>query len=605
MSHQSEECKRLENNIVQIADLHQLNDFEVDSSSVYLFHFPMGRTDFEASRSQEAYQLIYNFCLRLHKDATVSILTTPPEAARLLPILEKCLEFKLWVAVKTTPHTYVNQKGKLPERHAALLILTRYSGTLRHTKTRVKYTYCPSCKKTTKDYGGKKHTYHEYGTLISDVWRDIECNPCEDIEPISDLLQDLFGLEPYKLLQILDLRTCKDLLPVTELPPRPNETSLIKEQPTLFQMSQTLLSPHLANANEPKLESRLLNMDCLEGLRSLPTESVDFCFADPPYNLQKKYSHWNDSMETIEYFAWCDQWLSELARILKPGKTLAVMNIPLWSVRYYQHLCSRLNFQAWIVWDAISFPVRQIMPSHYPILCFSKGEARALPGLQPKNSTEAEYLAPLGEFYCLRESCLSQRQRLKASDRGELSDLWYDIHRLKHNSYRVDHPCQLPPMLMRRLFTLFTLPGEVILDCFNGAGTSTLVAQEMGRGFIGIELSLQYHTIAQQRHEELQQGKNPFGKREVVPDAKNSRVERLPKQHYMVSKKILQLDVKRIAQEIGRLPTREEVKTLSKYPIEYFDNYFIGWGEVCAAARTTGMSDLPVDQADIQLKFQM
>jgi site-specific DNA-methyltransferase (adenine-specific) len=42
-----------------------------------------------------------------------------------------------------------------------------------------------------------------------------------------------------------------------------------------------------------------------------------------------------------------------------------------------------------------------------------------------------------------------------------------------------------------------------------------------------------------------------------------------------------------------RLPTREEVKTASKYPIEYFDRYFISWGEVCAAARTTGMSELP------------
>lgn len=37
------------------------------------------------------------------------------------------------------------------------------------------------------------------------------------------------------------------------------------------------------------------------------------------------------------------------------------------------------------------------------------------------------------------------------------------------------------------------------------------------------------------------------------------------------------------------------MKELSKYPIEYFDEYFVNWGEVCAAARTTGMSDVPSD----------
>jgi site-specific DNA-methyltransferase (adenine-specific) len=146
---------------------------------------------------------------------------------------------------------------------------------------------------------------------------------------------------------------------------------------------------------------------------------------------------------------------------------------------------------------------------------------------------------------------------------------------------------------MQRLFALFTQPGEMILDCFNGAGTSTLVAQQMGRRFIGIEISRHYHELALQRHEQLVRGADPFAKRDDVPNATNSPVERLPKQRYAVSKKTLQLEIRRIARELGRLPTREEVKVLSRYPIEYYDRYFISWGEVCAAARTTGMSELP------------
>jgi len=144
---------------------------------------------------------------------------------------------------------------------------------------------------------------------------------------------------------------------------------------------------------------------------------------------------------------------------------------------------------------------------------------------------------------------------------------------------------------MRRLFSVFTKPGETILDCFNGAGTSTLVAQQMGRNFIGIELSPQYHALASERHEMLSRGEDPFGKNENTPGAKNSRVERLPKQKYVVSKKVLQLEVRQIAQRVGHMPNRDEVKSLSKYPIEYFDKYFISWGEVCAAARHSGMSE--------------
>jgi site-specific DNA-methyltransferase (adenine-specific) len=345
--------------------------------------------------------------------------------------------------------------------------------------------------------------------------------------------------------------------------------------------------------NAAFLESRLINEDCLTALRSLPECTADFCFADPPYNIQKKYDHWNDALEAQHYFDWCDQWLTELARVLKPGRTLAVVNIPLWTVRHYQHLCKTLRFQSWIAWDGLSLPVRMIMPSHYAILCFSKGEPRPLPGLAPDSlrGFEGKQFLPLEEFFCMRAPCVGQRRNGTARDRGIFTDLWYDIHRLKHNSRRVDHPCQLPPSLMRRLFWLFTNPADLVVDCFDGAGTSSLVARLMGRRYIGIELSAQYHEIAKERHVMIENGEDPFGKRDRIPLAKNSRVDRLPKQKYLVSKKVLQLEVRAIASKLGHIPTRDEVRAMSKYPIEHFDNYFVSWGEVCAAARHAGMSE--------------
>lgn len=570
MAHWSEICRPLEIETCRVVDLNALHGFTQEEPGVSLVVLPPGRTDTDAARSSAEFQALAAWCGRLHAQSALCILTTPPDAARLLPFLQDILRFQLWVAVKISENEVPILEGVLSARHLALLVLTRYQKPLEHTKTRIGYTYCPACEKTTKDYGGKKHTYHEYGTLMSDVWRDIEIDPNGDLEALTKRLTDVFGLAPYHALHVLDLRCCIALQPHVAAP-------------------SPLVLP--AICQPPALESQLINGDCLETLRRFPDDCVDFCFADPPYNLQKKYDRWNDALELVEYFAWCDLWLSELLRVLKPGGTLAVLNLPLWAARHAQHLTEFAYFQAWIVWEALGFPVRMVMPAHYALLCVSKGPPRSLPGLADWEPRDAEFLRPLAEGYCLRAGCVAARRRAGISDCASITDIWSDVHRLKHNSRRVNHPCQLPPLLMRRLFALFTCPGEIVLDCFNGAGTSTLVAAQMDRRFIGIELSPRYHQLASERHGQVVRGEDPFGKSACVPETKNSPVRRLTKQSYAVSKKTLQLEVRRIAQELGRLPSREEVERLGAYSIDYYNQYFSSWGEVCAAARTTGMSE--------------
>jgi DNA modification methylase len=347
------------------------------------------------------------------------------------------------------------------------------------------------------------------------------------------------------------------------------------------------------------LTNRILHGDCLEELKCLPSNSIDFAFADPPYNLGKKYLGYSDDLEIQDYFKWCDEWIGELSRILKPGRTFALLNIPLWAVRHFLYMETILKFQNWIVWDALAFPVRLIMPAHYTILCFSKGESRELPGLTGESehirvSNAPKYfnaLKPLSDTYCLRANCVDTRIAARINDRASLTDLWSDIYRLKHNSRRVDHPCQLPPHLMYRLISIFTKPGESILDCFNGAGTTTLAAHQLGRTYIGIDSSPKYCAMAEARHLEILSGIDPFRKEERVLTSKNSPVPRLAKQVYKVPKKTLQLEVRRVTKQIGHIPSRDELIKYGKYPIEYYDNYFVSWSEVTAAARTTGMTE--------------
>lgn len=521
-------------------------------------------------------QLVARIADNLGPAATLIILGEVIDLVQVQADMPSSVRYQHWIALKRTPLKIIDNRH-LPNQHFGALVHTRYKPSLRHTKTRIKYTYCPVCDKTTKDYGGKKHTYHEEGTLISDVWRDIDCDLEGDINSVIERFADLFGIEPYKELVLLDCR--------------PMELQRLKPQLIHIEFEENRLPEDLTN--------QVINGDCLQTLMHIPSNSIDFAFTDPPYNLGKKYLGYTDDLTIQDYFKWCDKWIAEMARVLKPGRTLALLNIPLWAVRHFLFMQTVLKFQNWVVWDALAFPVRLIMPAHYTILCFSKGEPRELPGLTGESkhirvssaSKTFNSLEPLADGYCLRTNCIEKRLAIRINDRAPLTDLWGDIHRLKHNSRRVDHPCQLSPHLMYRIISIFTKPGEAILDCFNGAGTTTLAAHQLDRKYLGIDSSEKYAMMAKERHLEILNGLNPFRKEERVLTSKNSPVRRVAKQIYKIPKKTLQLEVKRVAEQLGHLPSRDELIEHGIYPIEYYDKYFVSWGEVCAAARTTGMTE--------------
>lgn len=80
-----------------------------------------------------------------------------------------------------------------------------------------------------------------------------------------------------------------------------------------------------------------------------------------------------------------------------------------------------------------------------------------------------------------------------------VSDVWTDIHRVKHNKYRDEHPCQLPLHMLERLILMTTDENDIVLDPFNGTGTTALAAKRLGRNYIGMELDEQYVEITENK----------------------------------------------------------------------------------------------------------
>jgi len=242
-----------------------------------------------------------------------------------------------------------------------------------------------------------------------------------------------------------------------------------------------------------KYLNRIIPGDCLSLLRDIPDNSVDVTFADPPFNLKKKYKSTKDSLILQEYLDWCEQWIGEMVRVTKPTGSVFLHNIPKWLTYYTTVLNQVAYFKHWISWDAPTSPMgKSLQPSHYGILCYAKA-------------------AKQHKFYEIRyphKRCRKCGYLHKdyGGKKGRLhpfgpllSDVWTDIHRLKHHKYRDDHPCQLPIHLLERIILMSTDEGDIVLDPFSGTGTTALAAKRLGRNFIGLELDKEYVQIAEKK----------------------------------------------------------------------------------------------------------
>ena len=245
---------------------------------------------------------------------------------------------------------------------------------------------------------------------------------------------------------------------------------------------------------EHKFLNKVNQGDCIDVLKQLPDESVQTVFADPPFNLNKKYRSYKDNMEMERYFDWTRKWMVEITRVLKPDGSVFVYNIPSLLIQSANILNNLLDFRHWIVWNNKSKPLgKTLFPAHYGILFYTK----------QKDSKFSDIRIP--HLRCATCKGYANSYGGKESQRhhfGPLaSDVWSDIWRIKNSVNRIsNHPCQLPVHLLERIILMSTDEGDVFLDPFCGGGTGAIAAKQLGRSYIGIDIDDDYCKTSQSRY---------------------------------------------------------------------------------------------------------
>lgn len=224
--------------------------------------------------------------------------------------------------------------------------------------------------------------------------------------------------------------------------------------------------------------------DCVKFLRGVEDDVVDLAFADPPFNLSKKYSSgFHDSHEEQDYIGWCKEWINEMIRTLKPGGSMFLWNLPKWNLPLGAYVGERLTFRHWISVDIkYSLPIRgRLYPSHYSLLYFVKGKKPTIfhPDRIPTPCCR----------HCGGELRDYGGYKDKMNPEGvNLSDVWTDIPPVRHAKYKKRDANALSLKLMDRIVSMASDPGSLVLDPFGGSGTTFVAAELTGRRWIGSEL---------------------------------------------------------------------------------------------------------------------
>jgi site-specific DNA-methyltransferase (adenine-specific) len=243
--------------------------------------------------------------------------------------------------------------------------------------------------------------------------------------------------------------------------------------------------------------------DCRELLPRIPevrAGTLDAVFADPPFNWNRAYDKWDDSMPVKEYLDFTYSWLDLCIGGLRDGGALWV-NIPDdWAAEIVVHLKKRgLHMENWCIWHYRfgQNVTERFINSKVHVLYFLKGS----PEKRTWNPHEVLEMSDRASTY-FDPRTLSKKDGMPAGKRVPM-DVWYGQYwgRVQGNNKerRGYHDNQLPEVYLERVLRATTNEGDLVLDPFLGSGTTAVLAHALKRRFIGTEFSDQNARSAFER----------------------------------------------------------------------------------------------------------
>ncbi len=238
--------------------------------------------------------------------------------------------------------------------------------------------------------------------------------------------------------------------------------------------------------------------NALQEIKKLPNSFIDLIITDPPYNNEKDFGKGKVKISRESFKVWCDSWIKECARILKPNGSI--------------YLC--------IDWSN-SGMIQELLNKYFIVrnrITWKRDKGRGSKK-NWKNNMEDIWFATKSDSYTFNIEAVKEKKLVIApyvDKKGNPKD-WHEENnqkfRLTHPSNiwtdltvpfwsmpeNTEHPTQKPEKLISRIIMASSNKNDLIFDPFMGSGTMAVVAKKLNRQYLGFEIEKRFYVLLNKR----------------------------------------------------------------------------------------------------------
>lgn len=246
--------------------------------------------------------------------------------------------------------------------------------------------------------------------------------------------------------------------------------------------------------------NKVINTDCIEGLKQLEDNSVDLCVTSPPYNVGIEYDSWNDTMSMENYIQFVRNWLGEVYRVLKDDGRIAI-NIPyeinakhsgdgrVFLCGEYQRVMKEIGYGFAGIVD-----LTEDQPHRVKLTAWGSWLSPSAPYIY--NPKECIILGYKNRWVkdVKGKSYFDESQEKKDEFRDLVFAQWKyqaETRKLTEANFSLDIP--------EKALKILTYENDLVLDPFMGSGTTAIACINLDRRYIGFEISEKYWNVADKR----------------------------------------------------------------------------------------------------------